>query len=83
MTEEEKSLLGLPYIALDPELVNVRTNTRRLVRRYNQSEAGTRDQSEKDATDITNKERREILMELFKIDEAKAFKVCLEPPFWW
>lgn len=83
MSEEEKSLLGLPYQAIDPELVKFRTNTRKLLRRYNQSEPGPRDENEKGANDISNEERREILKEMFKVDDEKVKKIFLEPPFWW
>lgn len=83
MTMEERALLGLPYIAADPALVDTRTTTRKLLRQYNQSEPGPTSANETEGfNDISNQARRAILEKLFKIDSAKAKRIFIEPPFW-
>jgi hypothetical protein len=83
MTMKEKSLLGLPYIASDPKLIQDRTKTRRLLQQYNSSISGPASESEQGANDVSNEKRRGLMTELFGISAEAAKRIFIEPPFWW
>lgn len=83
MTMKEKALLGLPYLASDPNMVHERTRTRNLLREYNSSASGPASPDEEGANDLTNAKRRELLGKLFQVSPETAKRLFVEPPFWW
>jgi maltose O-acetyltransferase len=83
MTARQKSLVGLPYLANDDNLIELRTNARNLCREYNQTPSGPITPGEKGANDLTNVKRREILGKLFEAPPEAIKRIFIEPPFFW
>lgn len=83
MTMKERSLLGLPYLASEPSLIDNRTRARNLLRAYNSCPSGPLTEGEEGANDLTNVKRREILGQLFQAPPEVIKRVFIEPPFWW
>ncbi|KLO19490.1 trimeric LpxA-like protein [Schizopora paradoxa] len=83
LTEEEKMLRGLPYLAMnDMELVRGRLRARKYLKAYNEYPA-PEPEDIKEATDYFGPdERYQILADLFKIPLEKAKRLAIEPPFY-
>jgi hypothetical protein len=83
MTDGEKSLLGLPYLASDGNLIKHRIKTRNLLREYNSTQSGPAPGEEGQFNDVSNAKRREILGKLFEITPEAVSRIFIEPPFYW
>lgn len=87
MTEEEKMLVGLPYLANTEHLIRARVKARRLQNQYNRTEptsaldapAGT---PIVEGQTIMSDERKRLLSSLLELPIEKIAKVEIEPPLW-
>lgn len=92
MSMEERSILGLPYHALDRNLMLQRLRARKLEHEYNLSAPGPSPDSidqngniisgdpEGEWDDVTNANRRRILADLFHVTSDRARTINFEPP---
>ncbi|PWN46952.1 trimeric LpxA-like protein [Violaceomyces palustris] len=82
LSMKERALKGLPYLANDEAMTQARMKARWLLQEYNSSRSGPGHEGEVGANDMSNEKRRGIISELFQVDEQKAKRIFVEPPFW-
>ncbi|SNX83704.1 related to galactoside O-acetyltransferase [Melanopsichium pennsylvanicum] len=86
MTEEEKMLVGLPYLANTEHLIRARVKARRLQNEYNKTQPTTAlddlNTSLVDGQNLTGEDRKRLLSELFQLPLEAIAKVELEPPLY-
>ena len=80
-------VLGLAYCPLDEELTRDRIRVRKLYRKYNLSAPATTsmdpsDEGDDDSDDLMGVQRRELLAQIFGLDNELKHKIEIEPPFY-
>lgn len=78
--------MGLAYCPMDKELTRDRIRVRKLYRKYNLSAPATRsmdssDEGVDDSNDLMGVQRRELLAQIFGLDDEQKHKIEIEPPF--
>ena len=79
-------IMGLAYCPMDKELTRDRIRVRKLYRKYNLSAPATRsmdssDEGDDDSDDLMGVQRRELLAQIFGLDDEQKHKIEIEPPF--
>lgn len=79
-------VMGLAYSPMDKELTRDRIRVRKLYRKYNLSAPATRsmdpsDEGDDDSDDLMGVQRRELLAQIFGLDDEQKHKIEIEPPF--
>ncbi|KAN0060121.1 hypothetical protein ACQY0O_008095 [Thecaphora frezii] len=90
MTEEEKMLAGLPYLALEPHLTVERLRARHLYLAYNRTAPAPLPEAADAAAvaappsnpEIMSDERKHLLSQLLRVPLDKLASVEIEPPFY-
>lgn len=87
LSEKDKMVLGLAYCPLDGELTRDRIRVRKLYRKYNLSAPATMsmdpsDEGDDDSDDIMGVQRRELLAQIFGLDDEQKHRIEIEPPFY-
>ena len=80
-------VLGLAYCPLDGELTRDRIRVRKLYRKYNLSAPATTsmdpsDEGDDDSDDLMGVQRRELLAQIFGLDDEQKHRIEIEPPFY-
>lgn len=80
--------MGLPYNPLDKQLTKDRIRIRMLYHKYNLTPPATtsmdpNDPGDETSEDLMGVQRRELLRQMFGLDEEQKYKVEIEPPFYW
>ncbi|SJX65918.1 related to galactoside O-acetyltransferase [Sporisorium reilianum f. sp. reilianum] len=86
MSEEQKMLVGLPYLANTEHLIRARVKARRLQTEYNKTQPtsaldnGTATMAE--GQTVMSEDRKRLLSELLELPLDRVGKVEIEPPLW-
>ncbi|TKY87661.1 hypothetical protein EX895_003242 [Sporisorium graminicola] len=86
MSEEQKMLVGLPYLANTEHLIRARVKARRLQTEYNQTQpTSTLDDKAAAMTEgqtIMSEDRKRLLADLLEVPVDRVAKMEIEPPLW-
>ncbi|CDW98613.1 hypothetical protein [Sporisorium scitamineum] len=86
MSEEQKMLVGLPYLANTEHLIRARVKARRLQTEYNKTQPTSAldnaDAAMAEGQTVMSEDRKRLLSDLLELPIDRVAKVEIEPPLW-
>lgn len=87
MGEEQKMLVGLPYLANTEDLIRARVKARRLQIEYNKTQPtsaldGASGAVLAEGQNLMSEDRKRLLSELLELPPEQVARVEIEPPLW-